>query len=167
MGGDRIARPDRADLARGLIADGKDEIHDRRAGASELVPAFAAHFTDGQAKPIKQVQRQWMHCPLRKAAGAIALEAAPAPMVEQRLGEDAPRRVAGAQEQHVVDAILHDAGSNGRLREGSAPIATSIGGDCYSFASASAASRRSRRPWLQARGSASTLPTGRSRRSRG
>jgi hypothetical protein len=28
-------------------------------------------------------------------------------MVDQRLGEDAPRRVAGAQEQHVIDPVLH------------------------------------------------------------
>lgn len=38
MGGDWVARPDRADFAGSLITDYEDEIHDWRAGFGELVP---------------------------------------------------------------------------------------------------------------------------------
>ena len=109
MRGDRIARPDRADFAGGLVADGKDEIHHRRTGTDELVPALAAQTAGRQSEPLKKIERQRVHRAFREAAGAVALEPAGAPMVEQNFGEDAPRRVAGAQEQDVVDRTLHRA----------------------------------------------------------
>src|SRR6516164_11180001 len=39
-----------------------------------------------------------------KAAGAVAFEPAFAPMLDQSLGENAPRRVAGTEKQYVVNA---------------------------------------------------------------
>jgi hypothetical protein len=38
----RMTGPDRADFTGGVIANGDDEIHHRRIGRCELVPAFAA-----------------------------------------------------------------------------------------------------------------------------
>ena len=38
---DRIAGPHRADFTSDLVADRKDEIHDRRTGPREFIPAFA------------------------------------------------------------------------------------------------------------------------------
>src|SRR6516225_9292096 len=42
MGGNRIPRPHRAGFTGGLVANGEDEIHYRRARFSEFIPAFAA-----------------------------------------------------------------------------------------------------------------------------
>ena len=42
VGTDRVPRPDRAGLVRGVIADGYDEVELRRFRWRELVPAFAA-----------------------------------------------------------------------------------------------------------------------------
>ena len=52
----------------------------------------------------QQIERERMHLSLGEAAGAVALEAVAAPMIDQRLCEDAARRVAGAQKEHVVDS---------------------------------------------------------------
>ena len=41
------------------------------------------------------------------AAGAEAPESAATPLIDQRLSEDAARRVSRAQEQHVVRTIGH------------------------------------------------------------
>src|SRR3546814_1855145 len=42
MGGDRVARPDRAGFARGIVANGEDEIELGRARRREFVPALRA-----------------------------------------------------------------------------------------------------------------------------
>ena len=43
----RLARPDRAGLARGVVADREHEIHGGRAGFGELVPALRAKALGG------------------------------------------------------------------------------------------------------------------------
>src|SRR5437588_10154884 len=54
------------------------------------------------------IEGQGMHRALWKASGAIALEAALAPVIDQRFGEDAPRRIAGTEKEDVVGAFIHD-----------------------------------------------------------
>src|SRR6267378_614335 len=93
-----------ADLAGSLIADGEHEIHFRRAGLGELVPALAAHTGRSQVQPFQQLDRERMHAAAREAAGAVTLEPSLAPMLDQRLGENASRRVGGAEKQDVVGA---------------------------------------------------------------
>src|SRR3546814_9361433 len=46
------------------------------------------------------------------AAGAEGAEATAAETVQQRLGQDAARRVPGAQEQHVVGGLRHASSSS-------------------------------------------------------
>ena len=46
-----------------------------------------------------------MHLTFREAAGAVTVEPAFAPMLDQNLGENAARRVTGAEKQHVVNAL--------------------------------------------------------------
>src|SRR5271165_2207533 len=48
----RLARPDRAYFLRGVVADGEDEVHLRRAGSSELVPTLAVQSMGGQVSPL-------------------------------------------------------------------------------------------------------------------
>src|SRR6266403_3443534 len=93
-----------ADLAGSLIADGEHEIHFRRAGLGELVPSLAAHTGRSQVQSFQQLDRERMHAAAREAAGAVTLEPSLAPMLDQRLGENASRRVAGAEKQDVVGA---------------------------------------------------------------
>ena len=109
MRGHRLARPDRADLVGGVVADGEDEIERRAPRLGELVPALRAQAVGPVVQPLQQPQRHRMDPALGMAAGREALEAALAPAVERALGHDAAGRVAGAQEQHVVDFVGHRA----------------------------------------------------------
>lgn len=101
MGPDRMARPDRADLAGGVVADGDDEVQRRRAGRGELVPALAAQPLARQAELLEQRERDRMHLALGIAARAVPDEAAPAPMVDQRFRDDAAGRIPGTEDQDV------------------------------------------------------------------
>src|SRR6185437_2653075 len=59
-----------------------------------------------QLARMQQLQAHRMDGAFREAAGAIGAEAALTEMIEQRLGQDAPGRVAGAEKEDVVD-LLH------------------------------------------------------------
>src|SRR5689334_6127529 len=100
--GERLARPDRADLAGGIVADGDDEVDRRRAFRGELVPAFRPQALGGKAELIEQGERCRVDFALGMAAGGKGAEAAAAVAVEDRLGEDRAGRVAGAEEEDVV-----------------------------------------------------------------
>jgi len=50
---------------------------------------------------FEQIKRKRMHQTFRKTAGAVAFEPALAPMIDQRLGQDAPRGIASAEKQHI------------------------------------------------------------------
>ena len=54
----RMAGPERARLARGAVADGEHEIHRRRIGGGELVPAFRAIAVGGIVKRGKRLERR-------------------------------------------------------------------------------------------------------------
>jgi hypothetical protein len=56
MGGHGIARPNGAQFAGGLVADREDEIHHRRTGPREFMPAFAAQPVCRQMKPFERIQ---------------------------------------------------------------------------------------------------------------
>ena len=56
MGGHRISGPDRAGFAGGLVANREDEIHHRRAGTGEFMPALAAQPVCRQMKPFERIQ---------------------------------------------------------------------------------------------------------------
>jgi hypothetical protein len=107
MRGDRITGPDRTHLARRLIADREDEIHDRRAGSRELVPAFAAQTVRTQMETVEQFERKWVDGTPWITTGAVPSKATFAPMPDQRFGQDAPGRIAGTQEQDVVRFLDH------------------------------------------------------------
>ena len=58
-------------------------------------------------QPLQQVERVGMHLALRVRAGGEAAEA-PGPFaIDDGLGEDRPRRVAGAEKEDVVGAMAH------------------------------------------------------------
>ena len=57
----------------------------------------------------QELERERMHLPLRLAAGAEGLEPVLAFAIEDAFGEDAARRIAGAEKQDIVDWIRHPA----------------------------------------------------------
>jgi hypothetical protein len=54
---------------------------------------------------LELLERQRVGSISREGAGAVALETTLAPMLDQRFGEDAPRRITGAEKENVVGAI--------------------------------------------------------------
>src|SRR5271168_3650132 len=93
----RVTGPDRADLAGGLVADGKDEVHLRGARLGEFVPTLTAQPARIEMSLFKKVERQGVNGAPGKAAGSIPLEPSSPPMREQNLGHDASRRVSRAE----------------------------------------------------------------------
>ena len=107
MGGHRVAGPDRAYLAGGLVADGEDQIHFRRPRPGEFVPALAAQPARIEVGLFEEIERQGVRGALGEAAGAVRLEPSPPPMLQQRFGHDAPSRVAGAEKENIVGLRGH------------------------------------------------------------
>ena len=103
----RLARPDRAGFAGGVVADREDEVHLGRAGRGELVPVLRAGEGRVVVEALQQLERIGMDLALGMRAGRERLEPAGADAVEDRLGDDRARRIAGAQEQDVEDLIAH------------------------------------------------------------
>src|SRR5438132_8919153 len=97
---DRMARPDRADLGGRRVAYRDDEIDLRRTGPRKFVPALRARCGSRQPAFAQQFERKWIDAAGWMTAGAVSNEAAAAGVVEISLGEDRPRRVAGAEKQH-------------------------------------------------------------------
>ncbi len=78
-----------------------------RARRGELIPALGAQAGGRMVHLLQQVQRERMHLALGMAAGAEALEPTLSLAIEDAFGQDAARRIAGAQEQDVVDMLRH------------------------------------------------------------
>src|SRR3989344_113394 len=116
----RLARPDRAGLAGGIVADGEDEIEDRGTGGGKLVPALRAKALGLEAEFAEKRAHLRMDLTLGDAAGAKGAKASRAIAVQQRLGEDRARAVAGAQEQHVINLVSHENLRSGGSRRSAA-----------------------------------------------
>src|SRR6516162_323439 len=71
MGGHRVPRPHRADLTGGLVADSEHEIHHRRAGFGEFVPAFTAQPARLEMRLFDEIERQRVNRPFWESAGAV------------------------------------------------------------------------------------------------
>src|SRR5579859_4209664 len=75
VGGHRLPRPDRADLASGIRTDRKYEIHFRGARPCELVPRLAAEGFGGQPRFSDLCEGKRIHLPPGMAAGAVSTKA--------------------------------------------------------------------------------------------
>src|SRR5262245_37600435 len=69
-GADRVSRLNRAHFPRRQIADGEDEIHDRRPRSRELLPILAVEFPGRQLQPLQQIDGDAVHASFGMAAGA-------------------------------------------------------------------------------------------------
>ena len=63
------------------------------------------------AQLLQQLDRVRVHPARGVAACAVGREASRARPFQYALGQDAARRIAGAQEQHVVDFVRHGGAS--------------------------------------------------------
>lgn len=86
--------PERARLARHLVAHGDDEIHCRRGRGRELIPGFVAQVARGVGDGLNLLDCIWMDSTGRMTAGAGCAEAPRVGAVRQGFGDNDARRTA-------------------------------------------------------------------------
>src|SRR5258708_33036515 len=106
MRGDRLAGPDRTDLARGRVADRDDKIHLGGIVLRELIPAFRAQAGRRQMGYPQRVERQGMNGALWMASRAVGAEAFARVRFQIALGQNRARRIAGAEKKDVVEELF-------------------------------------------------------------
>ena len=105
------SRPHRADSAGGVVANGDDNIHDRRAGripVGEHISTLRFQALCGKPSFFKHPNGPGIDPAGGMAASAEIGAAALTQMVKQRFGDDAAARIAGAKEKHVNGLISHE-----------------------------------------------------------
>src|SRR5262249_42440295 len=88
-------------LGRRVVADGEGKIERRRAGLGELVPRLRTKARRVVPEARQELPRVRVYFALRLAARTVGMEFIGAELVQDGLGHDRARRVAGAQEQNV------------------------------------------------------------------
>src|SRR6516164_5712869 len=101
MRGHRLAWPHRTNFARRVVADSEGKIERRRAGLGELVPRLRTKARRVVAEARQELHGVRVYSALRLAARTVGMELTGAELVQDGLGHDRARRVAGAQEQNV------------------------------------------------------------------
>src|SRR3954447_2117941 len=104
---DRLPRPNRADFPRRAVTNCKHEIHFRRAGFREFVPALTAQISRGEPGLLQMLQRVRIDASDRMAPGTVRREVWRAPMSEDRLGHNGARGITSTEKQHIV-STRHD-----------------------------------------------------------
>src|SRR5580692_463207 len=93
----RLSRPIRARLASGVVTDGEHKIKGRRPGRRKGIPTLTMQACGRQPHVPQELERYGMHCAFRVAARAETPKAAPTPMIDQALSQNAPRRLCHAE----------------------------------------------------------------------
>src|SRR5581483_58355 len=106
--GHRPAGPERTRLRRRLIANREYKMHERRARPRKFAPVLAAQPLRREAIFFQQLEGERIYAPGRLAAGAESFEFVFSNIVEKGLGQDAARRVAGAEKKHVESFACHE-----------------------------------------------------------
>ncbi|RYP44154.1 hypothetical protein DL770_011508 [Monosporascus sp. CRB-9-2] len=114
MGGHGLARPYRTHLAGCLVADGENEVQFGRAVLRELVPALATEPVRRDTELLQGMQRKRVHRTGGVATCGEGLESVATEVVQQTLGQDRARGIAGADEQHVVGLVGHGGAPSSR-----------------------------------------------------
>src|SRR4029453_17107061 len=87
--------------------DSEYKIEGFSARRRQLIPALAAQPFSRQLHMVQELDRYRVDGTLRMAAGTEASEFPASPVMDQALGEDTARRIAGAEEQNVVRPLSH------------------------------------------------------------
>src|SRR5438045_2916831 len=77
------------------------EVERRRAGLGELIPPRRTKARRVVPEALQEFDRARVHAALWLATSAVSTEFTCAELVQDGLGHDRARRVAGAQEQNV------------------------------------------------------------------
>src|SRR5262249_58022511 len=91
----RRAGPHRADFARRVVADGEGKIERRRVWLGELVPRLRTKARRVIAETLQELDGVQVHLALRVTTRTVSTEFAGTQLIQNRLGHDRARRVAG------------------------------------------------------------------------
>lgn len=105
--------PERTYFAGGLVTHCNDEIHVRGIRFGELIPRLAAQIRQFVARLRDLLNCERIDLSGRMTAGAECPESTSPQRGEKRFRHHATRRVAGAEEEHVVCSLF----SHGFLRQ--------------------------------------------------
>src|SRR5207248_10539545 len=97
----RLARPYRAAFSGRIVANREDEIHHRRIGTRELLPALRAQIVGGVVATPENLDRKRIYDSLRLTAGGEAAEMLATVFPQDRFRQDRTGAVTGAQEENV------------------------------------------------------------------
>src|SRR5262249_6820958 len=103
----RLAGPHRTNFAGRIVADGEGKIERWRAGLRELIPRLRTKARRVIGETLPELQRVRVYSALRLATRAVGTEFTGAELVQDGLGHDRARRVAGTQEKDVEETIRH------------------------------------------------------------
>src|SRR5882724_2553886 len=100
-----LAGPGRTHLGRRVVANGEHEVALRSVGLRKFAPTLAAKPARFVLARAQQLERHRVNATLWKASGTVSAETAAPGTIQNRLGDDAARRVPGAEREHVMDAL--------------------------------------------------------------
>src|SRR5882724_3868970 len=112
MSRDGLPRPDGANLAGRVVANGKHKIHVRRAGFRKFIPALAAQIRDRKLGGLKLLDGIRIYASSGMASRAVCLEVGPPFLIQDSLGKNRARRVASTKKK---DVALHSSFLYSRL----------------------------------------------------
>src|SRR5688500_16944060 len=99
---ERLAWPDRTDLARRIVADRYDEVELGGGGRRKLVPGFRSELGGVVVKLLQQLDRVGIDYALGEGAGRPGGEFPGTLAVHDRFGENRAGGVASAEEEDVI-----------------------------------------------------------------
>src|SRR5579864_3230543 len=103
-----MPRPERTDFAGGLVTHRDDEVHVWCIRFRELIPRLAAEIRQFVARLHDLFNCERIDPSGRMTASTECTKATSPQRSEQRFCHHAARRVAGAEEQHVVRPVAHE-----------------------------------------------------------
>src|SRR5262249_49625656 len=92
----RLAGPDRTGFPRSVVTNSENEVERRRAGLGELIPPLRTKARRVISEALQEFDGARVHSALRLATGAVGTEFTCTELVQDGLGHDRARRVAGA-----------------------------------------------------------------------
>src|ERR1700756_1942855 len=102
MSGNWLARPHGTNLVGRVVANGKDEIHFRRAGFRKLIPALTAQIGNWKPDYFQLLDRVRIYTARGMASRAVSGEIRTSFLIQNGFRENRTCGVAGTEKQHVA-----------------------------------------------------------------
>src|SRR5665213_2841449 len=97
----RLAGPHRTRFARRVVTNRENKIERWCAGLCKFAPGFRTKAGRVISQPLQKLECVLVDLALRLTAGAVRLEFSLAELVQDCLGHDRARRIAGTEEKRV------------------------------------------------------------------